>query len=58
MLKVLVERGLVWDKALEIYKQHVKEDNDENENSENQFSKNSTTDGFYISNQVMLTKNK
>lgn len=40
MHTVLVERGLLWEKALDLYKQNV--------NSENELG----VDGFYISNQV------
>jgi hypothetical protein len=46
----LVERGLSWDKAYEIYKQHVKTEIEIVENEEKP-----TYEGFYISNQV---KNK
>ena len=46
-----MERGLVWDKAYEIYKQYVKV---EHEDSENHLSKCLPPDGFYISNQVIL----
>jgi hypothetical protein len=45
----LVERGLAWEKAFEIYKQNVKL---EHENAENHLSKNLPADGFYIYNQV------
>ncbi len=41
----MVERGLSWEKAFEIYKQNVKV---EDENSE----KNLPADGFYVYNQV------
>jgi hypothetical protein len=47
--KILVERGLAWEKAFEIYKQNVKL---EHENAENHLSKNLPADGFYIYNQV------
>lgn len=47
----MVERGLSWEKAFEIYKQNVKV---EDENSEN----NLPADGFYVYNQVILKELK
>lgn len=46
---MLVERGLTWDKALDIYKKSI--DNYE-DNIENESKQSKKPQGFYISNQV------
>jgi hypothetical protein len=48
MHTILVERGLIWEEALEIYKQYVQTE-PEPENIED---KSLPADGFYVSNQV------
>jgi hypothetical protein len=47
---VLVERGLTWDKALDIFKENNLENN--NNDLVNKKNTSSTPSGFYISNQV------
>ena len=52
MHTVLVERGLSWEKALEIYSKSMVKSNDESTVESDSNVASSSSSGFYISTQV------